>query len=86
MVKDKEYSPEDAEKTFKGNYSFYRKGNCNLYHFSVIGWFWVIFQCRGVLLIWIVVGQEPIALAVSARGGCLDFFHSSIFSLFLLPL
>lgn len=26
MVKDKEYSPQDAEKTFKGNYSFYRKG------------------------------------------------------------
>ena len=25
---------------------------------------WVNFQCRGVLLIWIIVGQGPIALAV----------------------
>ena len=34
---------------------------------------WVNFQCRGVLLIWIV-GQGPIALAVGAGGGCLDIF------------
>ena len=27
------------------------------------------FQCRGVLLIWMMVGQGPIALAVSAGGG-----------------
>ena len=33
--------------------------------------------------IWIIVGQEPTALAVGAGGGCLD---SSIISLFLLPL
>ena len=30
---------------------------------------WVNFQCRGVILIWIIVGQWPIALAVSAGGG-----------------
>ena len=35
---------------------------------------WVIFQCRGVLLIWIIVGQGPVALAVGAGGGCLDVF------------
>ena len=35
---------------------------------------WVKCQCRGVLLIWIIVGQGPIALAVGAGGGCLDFF------------
>ena len=35
---------------------------------------WVNFQCRSVLLIWIIVGQEPIALAVGAGGGCLDIF------------
>ena len=35
---------------------------------------WVIFQCLGVLLIWIIVGQGPIALAVGAGGGCLDIF------------
>ena len=32
------------------------------------------FQCRCVLLIWIIVGQGPVALAVGARGGCLDIF------------
>ena len=35
---------------------------------------WVILQCRGVLLIWIIVGQGPVALAVGAGGGCLDTF------------
>ena len=35
---------------------------------------WVNFQCRGVLLIWIIVGQGPVALAVGAGGGCLDIF------------
>ena len=47
---------------------------------------WVNFQCRGVLLVWMIVGQGPIALAVGAVGGCLDIFLSSIFSLFFLPL
>ena len=37
----------------------------------MVRWGWVNFQCRGVLLIWIIVGQGPIALAVGA-GGCLD--------------
>ena len=32
------------------------------------------FQCRGVLLVWIRVGQGPAALAVGAGGGCLDIF------------
>ena len=32
---------------------------------------------RGVLLIWIIVGQGPIALAVGAGGGCLDIFSLS---------
>ena len=35
---------------------------------------WVNFQCRGVLLVWITVGQGPIVLAVGAGGGCLDIF------------
>ena len=30
----------------------------------------VNFQCRGVLLVWITVGQGPIALAVGAGGVC----------------
>ena len=47
---------------------------------------WVNFQCRGVLQIWMIVGQEPIALAVGAGKGCLDIFLSSITFLFFLPL
>ena len=35
---------------------------------------WVNFQCRGVLLVWMIVGQGPIALAIGAGGGCLDIF------------
>ena len=40
----------------------------------VVRWCWVNFQCRGVLLIWIRVGQGPTVLAVGAGGGCLDIF------------
>ena len=40
----------------------------------VVRWCWVNFQCQGVLLIWIIVGQGPTALAVGAGGGCLDIF------------
>ena len=43
-------------------------------------------QCRGVLLIWIMVGQGPVALAVGAGGGCLGIFLSSIISLLSPPL
>ena len=49
-------------------------------------WCWVTFQCRGVLLSWIIVGQGSTALAVDTGGGCLDIFLSSIISLFSLPL
>ena len=35
---------------------------------------WVNFQCRGVLLICMIVGQGPTVLAVGAGGGCLDIF------------
>ena len=47
---------------------------------------WVNFQCRGVLLIWIIVGQGPTALAVGAGGDCVAMFLSSVISLFFLPL
>ena len=47
---------------------------------------WVIFQCRGVLLSWMIVGQGPIALAIGAGGDCLDIFLSSITSLFFFPV
>ena len=48
--------------------------------------FWVNFQCQVVLLIWIIVGQGPTALAVGAGGSCLDIFLSTVISLFFLPL
>ena len=40
----------------------------------VVRWSWINFQVRGVLLVWIRVGQGPTALAVGAGGGCLDIF------------
>ena len=40
----------------------------------VVRWSWINFHCRGVLLVWMIVGQGPIALAVGAGGGCLDIF------------
>ena len=35
---------------------------------------WVSFQCRGVLLIWIIVGQGPFMLALGAGGVVWIFF------------
>ena len=45
---------------------------------------WVNFQCRGVLLICMVVGQGPTALAVGAGGVVWTFLLSSILSLLCL--
>ena len=49
----------------------------------MVRWWWVNLQCRGVLLIWIRVGQGPTALAVGARGGCLDIFTLAFYFSFL---
>ena len=46
---------------------------------------WVNFQCRGVLLIWIIVRQGPSVLAVGAGGGCLDIFSLIYHFSFLSP-
>ena len=46
---------------------------------------WINFQCRGVLLIWIIVGQGPIVLAIGADGGCLDIFSLNYHFSFLSP-
>ena len=46
---------------------------------------WVNFQCRGVLLTLIIVGQGPIVLAVGAGGGCLDIFSFIYHFSFLSP-
>ena len=43
----------------------------------------VNFRCRGVLPIWIIVGQGPVALAVGAGGGCLDIL-SLVYLFFIL--
>ena len=40
----------------------------------VVGTVLGIFQCLGVLLFWIIVGQGPTVLAVGAGSGCLDIF------------
>ena len=49
---------------------------------------WVNFQCLGVLLVWIIVGQRPIVLAEGAGGGLFGHFFSHLsllFSFFLSP-
>ena len=51
----------------------------------VVRWCGVNFQCRGVLLIWIIVGQGPTALAVGAGGGSLDIFSLIYHFSFLSP-
>ena len=54
----------------------------------VVRWCWVNFQSRGVLLIWIRVGQGPIALAVGVGRGLFERFLSplSFLSSFSLSL
>ena len=51
----------------------------------MVRWCWVNFQCWGVLLIWIIVGQGPTVLAVGAGGGCLDIFSLAYHFSFLSP-
>ena len=46
---------------------------------------WVNLQCRGVLLVWMIVGQGLIALAVGAGGGGLDIFSLIYLFSFLSP-
>ena len=46
---------------------------------------WINLQGRGVLLIWIIVGQGPIALAIGAGGGCMDMFSLIYHFSFLSP-
>ena len=46
----------------------------------MVRWSWVTFQCRGDLLIRIIVGQGPFAFAVDAGGGCLEIFSLYHFS------
>ena len=41
-------------------------GLCPAWCGQVVRWCWINFQCFGVLLIWMKVGQGPIVLAVGA--------------------
>ena len=66
------------ESVSEGFPSYFRGGR-------VVRRCWVNFQCRGVLLIWIIVGQGPIALAIGAGGGCLDIFSLNYHFSFLSP-
>ena len=50
----------------------------------VVRWYWVNFQCWGVLIIWIIVGQGPTALIVGAGGGVVWIFFLSF--IVFLPL
>ena len=52
----------------------------------VVRWCWINFQCLGVLLIWMKVGQGPYMLAVGAAGIDWKFILSSIIFLFFLSL
>ena len=49
---------------------------------------WVNFQCRGVLLVWMIVGQGPTAFKIGAGGGGggLDIFFSHLSFLFAYSL
>ena len=54
----------------------------------VVQWCWINLHCRGVLLIWIKVGQGPNVLVEGAGGRCLDMFvsHLSFLTSFFLSL
>ena len=43
-------------------------------------------QCWGVPLVWMIVGQGPIALAVGAGGGLFGHFFSHLSFLFSFSL
>ena len=47
---------------------------------------WVNFQCRDVLLVWMMVGQGPIALAAGVGRGLFGHFFSHLSFLFSFSL
>ena len=70
-------------------YYYYHYTLSYIYYFwggRVVRSSWVNFQCRGVLLVWIRVGQGPTALAAGAGGVVCTFLLSTILSLLFLPL
>lgn len=43
------------------------------------------FQCRGVLLIWIIVRHGPTVVAADTAGCCLDIVFSAVLYFFFFP-
>ena len=58
---------------------------CNVRDGQVVRRSCLNFQRWGVLLIWILVGQGPIALVIGAGRGCLDIFSLICLFSFLYP-
>ena len=52
----------------------------------MVRWYYVNFQCRGVLLIWILVGQGPTALELGAGKELFGHFFSLVYYFSLLSL
>ena len=52
----------------------FTRGSATRWCGRMVRWCWVNIQCRGVLLIWIWIGQGPTVLAIDAGGCCLDIF------------
>ena len=72
-------TPRDTQHLMPSNYFLYQT------------WGWsgdeVVLGVPGRPIIWMIVGQGPIALAVGADGGCLDIFtHLTFLSSFSLSL
>ena len=82
-IKSRKIGFLNAESSFGGHSSYFLQFTGGG---RVVRRCWVKFQCRGVLLTWIVVGQGPTALAVGAGGGCLDIFFSRLSLLFSFSL
>ena len=47
---------------------------------------WINFQCWGVLLIWMILGQGPVAHEADAAGVVRTFFFSCLSFLFSFSL
>ena len=60
------------------NFSIRPSGVQDRYWINLTATTSLIFPCRGVLLIWIIVGQGPTALAVGAASGLFGHFFSRL--------
>ena len=70
---------------YEVNIQTYRGNTCNIGGGQVEQKCWVNFPCWGVVLVWMIIGHGPTALAVGAGGGVWTFFSHLSFS-FFFPL